>query len=51
MPSSSPLQARISAIGTYVPEHILTNDEPLSDGGYERRMDRSTYRNSSAPNS
>ncbi|CAN7324873.1 ketoacyl-ACP synthase III [Paenibacillus sp. LjRoot153] len=27
MPSSIPLQARISAIGTYVPEHILTNDE------------------------
>ncbi|MGO4500669.1 ketoacyl-ACP synthase III [Paenibacillus sp. 2RAB27] len=27
MSSSSPLQARISAIGTYVPEHILTNDE------------------------
>ncbi|CAN7572355.1 ketoacyl-ACP synthase III [Paenibacillus sp. LjRoot56] len=27
MSSSTPLQARISAIGTYVPEHILTNDE------------------------
>lgn len=27
MPSSSPLQARISAIGTYVPSTILTNDD------------------------